>query len=135
MAAGGAPPALPPLPARPWLSAASESAPGWVERSCDDLARRRSCDAESEPAPIAALSHGLAGSGGSAGGAPPAATARSTYAREAPLSPGRASAASAAAMEATTANISESVNAALYLRMDSYFTSNSHEEGGPSHVA
>ena len=37
--------------------------------------------------------------------------------------------------EATTANISESVNAALYLRMDSYFTSNSHEEGGPSHVA
>ena len=38
-------------------------------------------------------------------------------------------------MEATTANISESVNAALYLRMDSYFTSNSHEEGGPSHVA
>ena len=66
---------------------------------------------------------------------PPAATARSTYAREAPLSPGRASAASAAAMEATTANISESVNAALYLRMDSYFTSNSHEEGGPSHVA
>ena len=84
---------------------------------------------------LAALSHGLAGSGGSAGGAPPAATARSTYAREAPLSPGRASAASAAAMEATTANISESVNAALYLRMDSYFTSNSHEEGGPSHVA
>ena len=70
-----------------------------------------------------------------AAGAPPAATARSTYAREAPLSPGRASAASAAAMEATTANISESVNAALYLRMDSYFTSNSHEEGGPSHVA
>ena len=53
---------------------------------------------------LAALSHGLAGSGGSAGGAPPPPPpARPT--RGAALA-GAVSAASAAAMEATTANIS-----------------------------